>query len=152
MFEKLVNEKLMMLQPCSKELGYKLTQLGGNIVAISLDPLSDRFIREGTVYNQQPILNKMKEGMCHVNIWELYKKHSDYTIHTGYVLVQNVWYRHSWLIDHEDNIVETTYPTNDVSMYFGIWVSPEEFLDLLLRMGLIHMQYQYGLNIMFGWQ
>ncbi len=145
MYEEYIDQQLKILQPCSYDLGYKLTQIGGKRVGLSLDPLNERILHEGNVYNQKPILIQMKDGFCHRNVWDIYQRHLDFTIHSGYVLYQNsVWTRHSFLIDNKDRIIETTYPLEKVSIYYGVQVTPKEFLDVLLRMGLIHLEYKYG--------
>ena len=140
MYEEYVANRLNELQPCSKKLGTILCQLGGNRVSISLDPLSERLIKEGVVYKQQPVYAKMRDLMCHANVWEFYVKQPNSTIHSGYVLQKDTWYRHSWLINHNNNIIETVYNLKDVSLYYGIQLKPKEFLDLLMRIGLVHLE------------
>jgi len=61
--------------------------------------------------DENVILKKMKTSLCHDNSKKLLCKRKIKEMHTGYALSSDRrWRYHSWGIDSEDRIVETTVP------------------------------------------
>ena len=59
--------------------------------------------------NDDIIVNVMEEYECHSNSKKLMKQGKIKQLHIGYALSTNgLWYQHSWGIDFDNKIVETT--------------------------------------------
>lgn len=100
---------------------------------------SEIILKEGQLIDYKNII--FKQGVplrCHDNVLEIVQKTSagllvrlfslsEYKPVTGYALspVDNIWHRHSWLIDDSNNIIETTYKWDK---YFGVVLTQEQFL------------------------
>ncbi len=55
------------------------------------------------------IMNRMTTSACHQNSEELHIKNPNLTMYYGWALSDDArWRNHSWLIDEENNIIETT--------------------------------------------
>jgi hypothetical protein len=70
------------------------------------------------------ILKKGQRNRCHDNSAALWKKKpQSYLLVTGWALKQDVWRRHTWLLDKQGRVVETTVPQE---LYFGVILTDEE--------------------------
>lgn len=62
-----------------------------------------------TIIPDHLIMKKMSDSMCHDNCAELLHKGLCNAMVTGYALSPDgAWRHHSWCLDHECNIIETT--------------------------------------------
>ena len=62
-------------------------------------------------YDNDIIMNVMETSQCHENSRKLLKKGKIKYLHTGYALSDDsLWREHSWCVDFDNNIVETTEP------------------------------------------
>jgi hypothetical protein len=76
---------------------------------------------------------KGKAHDCHDNVCTLVKKDPTVQTATGYGLdkKEGVWYRHSWGVDKDNKIVETT-PGQPMAAYFGI-IQDQKYNDWLQK-------------------
>lgn len=59
--------------------------------------------------NSKYKINPMQNSHCHDNVEVLYKKEPKLKIYSGYALSEDrLWRHHSWCVDENDNIIETT--------------------------------------------
>jgi hypothetical protein len=104
----------------------KLLLIGGHTVTMpEIEEDLAKIIERGTA----PSINhlyvmKGRESQCHensANCWDANRDRS--SIMTGYALLDGMWVQHTWVLDKEKTIVETTTPRE---AYFGFELTPEE--------------------------
>jgi hypothetical protein len=139
-----IRRMLLELHPDIQNLVSKLIGMSGRYANIPYDLLNMRICNEGTVYTNQVKEYPMDAQQCHKNAWQTHNE-KGYSLHTGYVLgTDENWMRHSWCIDNGGYIIETTYCKETVN-YFGISLTPQEFLEFLLMTGQCHSKYCRGI-------
>ncbi len=81
---------------------------------------------------------RSKKGIvnqCHRNSSKLwFNNQSDYSIVTGYVCVADRWYEHTWLLDKDNHIVDTTLKNG--SAYYGVLLSRKEAKEFAANEGV----------------
>jgi len=139
-----IRTRMNELHPDLNHLVEKLVSYGGNTVNLPYDMMNKRIFDEGGTYWNDIIPYAMgSKELCHKNAWELHTQHG-WGLNTGYVLgTDNAWYRHSWAINKNFEIVETSYPEN-TKLYYGIALDEQEYLEMLLLMGQIHVTISVG--------
>jgi len=114
-----------LLEEHYEKINGQLNQIcpGTHIVAplnFHVDLTKNNFV-DCVIFNPDLInvkLYKMTEGYCHDNCDELFGRNLIKKIYTGYALsYDGKWRFHSWCIDHDDNLIETT---SERIMYFGV--------------------------------
>lgn len=64
------------------------------------------------------------KNKCHVNAGRLSMENPNWTMMSGYALAHDQWFIHSWLIDENEHIIETTcctYGEEDCYvLYYGV--------------------------------
>jgi hypothetical protein len=142
--DRYLRMRLEELHPDLHNLVSKLIGMGGRYCNIPFDSLNKRIFDEGTVYINQVKEFPMDAQQCHKNAWQLHTE-KGYSLHSGYVLgTDDNWYRHSWVIDRDNFIIETTYPKETVN-YFGISLTELNFLEFLIMTGQCHSKYCRGI-------
>lgn len=113
--------------------GDNISKLENKLLSISGDTFCapnheedlDKLISIGKSVNKKDIyVMKGRDSQCHENAarcWDANREQS--SIMTGYVLDDGVWRQHSWVLDSNGTIVETTFIRE---AYFGITLTPEE--------------------------
>lgn len=105
--------------PYLAELQEKLLSLGGHSVVLwggnNGPKTAQAILKHGQIYSVVGIVHKpMSPQNCHENVTQL---EDGYQIRTGYALsAESIWYPHSWALDIEGNVVETTLAAK---AYFG---------------------------------
>ncbi len=63
------------------------------------------------IVNNDLIFNQMRPCYCHNNVSKLFKKGLIKEFHSGFALMEDrEWRFHSWGVDFDDKIIETTLP------------------------------------------
>jgi hypothetical protein len=111
----------------TKALCARLLTIGGTRVAVqAADTWSSSFILQGgkLLAFSAIVLKKGRRNRCHDNSAALWKKKpQSYLLVTGWALNQDVWRRHTWLLDKRGRVIETTVPQE---LYFGVILTDEE--------------------------
>ncbi len=141
-----IRKRLNELHPDLSNLVSKLVGFGGNTVNIPYDSLNKRIFLEGVIYKNKAKPHAMNRELCHKNVFSLHTQHG-WSLHSGYVLGKNnAWYRHSWCLNDNNEIIETSYP-KATKLYYGIPLNEQEFLEMMLLMGQVHITIGTGLRI-----
>ncbi len=143
-----IRTRMNELHPDLNHLVEKLVGYGGNTVHLPYDLMNKKIFYEGMTYNMRSFPYPMDDN-CHRNAWNLHTQHN-YSLNTGYVLgTDESWYRHSWCINENQEIIETTYG-EDTKLYYGIPLMEQEYLEMLLQMGQLHISIGVGLFSIFS--
>jgi|HubBroStandDraft_2_1064218.scaffolds.fasta_scaffold118593_2 hypothetical protein len=116
----------------------KLLSVGG--AAVELLTLNDdgsllppdphtvaHLVADGRVLSTRGIRDAPGQPMdCHQNVVALAAS-GKHAIGTGYALGDGLWCSHSWCVNHENQIIETTGRRR---LYFGVVVSLQEFTEM----------------------
>jgi hypothetical protein len=136
-FNEIATEIVLNL-PYLAPLRDKLLSVGGE--AVELLTMNDdgnllppdphtvaRLVSDGHVLSTRGIRDAPGQPMdCHQNVVALATS-DKHAIGTGYALGDGLWCNHSWCVDHEDQIIETT---GRRMLYFGVVVSLREFTEM----------------------
>jgi len=97
-----------------RELCERLLTLGGSKVAVRFDEMHHcgTVLHHGQLASTNELVMRRGElNYCHDNSASLWEARPDeYRLTTGYALSGGCWRRHTWLLDSEGRIVETTHP------------------------------------------
>ena len=110
-----------------KTLQKILLDIGGKNARIEIDEpdFYNLFTRGLLIDRPSDIIIEGEMCQCHKNsvfLWETAKRR--YRIMTGYALsAAGTWHQHSWVLDSDDSIIETTIKREK---YFGYILSPLE--------------------------
>jgi hypothetical protein len=104
-----------------------LLEIDGNQVAILEAEMGSSlfFLNRGKLLSVPGIVQKRRRrNYCHHNCVDMWmaKPHL-YRLVTGWALNQDVWRRHSWLLDNQDRVVENTVPRE---RYFGVILTEQQ--------------------------
>lgn len=121
--------KLGCMKTAIEKLNGRLLQIGGNKVReefyVSREEIGI-IVKFGRRFESTNVkLRRGRPMRCHDNSLKLWARNrNEYTLVTGYGMCvdDQTWYRHSWLIDVDGSIVETTKPRD---VYFGAVYSPQ---------------------------
>lgn len=126
--QKSMNESLSDPTETLKE---KLLSIDGNDVKLGLDSEEElqRMVKDGTLFGKKIIRIKGERGRCHKNVADRYRRigRDKFRIASGYALSDGVWYQHSWGLDRDENVIETT--GNEYDEYYGYILNEEESDD-----------------------
>ena len=121
-------------QPLFEELREKLLSIGGeDVLSYSDEPgtmewnwqdYSLQYLLSKGIHRQPNTVEftEMPLGKCHTNSSRLYLKGYG-KIETGWALTFGVWQKHSWVLNIQKRILETTIPATD---YFGYTLKSKE--------------------------
>lgn len=117
----------------------RLLQYGGELVVPPLHPESDldellHGAREVTVGSR---LAEGDANACHANAARVWIDGSVPAIGTGYALTQDLWRQHSWGIDAEGMVVETTVPRE---RYVGLTLGETECVAFAVNNNAAHLK------------
>ena len=88
----------------------------------------DIFIQKGGLYKGEIKLKTMEANKCHDNssiLWIMFNDY--YQIVTGFCLDEGMWRRHTWVVDKNNILIETTHQREK---YFGVEVKNDEYAYL----------------------
>jgi hypothetical protein len=109
----------------------KLLSIGGESVKLGLDSSEelDLMINSGQIFTNPTMVGVGNFGDCHKRVADLYRKHKSkgFKIVSGYALVNDVWYQHSWGLSGSDSVIETT--SNKYDIYYGYILSSDDSED-----------------------
>jgi hypothetical protein len=112
------------ISPAVQNLCVHLLELAGMRACVPFtDARPSDFIRsQGRLVTPKSIrLEQGHQSECHANCAALWPSIKDrYRLMTGYGLSGNMWRRHTWLADDENEVIETTIPRD---LYFGVALS-----------------------------
>ena len=116
-------DNAQVLELCAALLSY-----GGEAVVVLFEEenANELFARHGEIVNFKSLKFKIgEERQCHENSAKLWKSNEDkFCLMTGYGLSDDgLWRRHSWVIDDEADVVETTL---ERTLYFGIRLNRDQ--------------------------
>ena len=98
----------------------------GGVAAVppmSPDPMLKIFIAEGFLQDPRSVVVVVGDpSRCHQNAAALWRSRKALSIGTGYGLTGDLWREHSWGVDSESRLIETTEVRDQ---YFGIVISGE---------------------------
>lgn len=113
------------------DLKTKLLSYGGKSVKLGLDSDDEinRMINDGILFDVDIVLLHGQKSQCHRNVADKYKKlsSSGFKIVSGYALYDDEWVQHSWGLNKNGDILETT--GNEYQLYYGYILTDEESDD-----------------------
>jgi hypothetical protein len=121
--------------PFARDLAKRLLGVAGTRVAVQPGDLHECALvtAHGTLLTVPGVVRKPgARNECHANCARLWRKCTGrYRLGVGWVLDNDCWRCHTWLVDHAGRVVETTLPRGK---YFGVVLNPkesEEFVELI---------------------
>lgn len=129
-----------------RQLESVLLGYGGRHLVCLPDAQMQRLIDEGIVMRGRALMRRGKPSSCHENVaWMWGNNHRDYRIATGYALSDDgLWRQHSWLINSDGRIVETTEKR---VLYYGYMLS----IDEAARFAFSNLPRQRADEVMARW-
>jgi hypothetical protein len=111
----------------TRDLCARLLALGGTRVAVQFADagVCGLILRDGQLTRPEDLTELPGEfHRCHTNSASAWEAAPDrFRIQTGFGLCGGIWRRHTWLLDLEGRVVETTVPQE---LYFGAVLDAEQ--------------------------
>jgi len=129
--------KHILKETIEETLKDKLLSIGGKEVFFGRDTDEEikRMLEDGKLFQNQVVKIKGFPNQCHFNTAtaydmsrkDKYKHLDDFKIVSGYALDDDIWVSHSWGLNQQNKLVETTPAI--FKKYYGYILDPKESQD-----------------------
>ena len=110
----------------------KLLNIGGNNVILGRDTENEirRMIDDGRLFDDDIVYLPGQNSRCHANVADRSKRTKGFNIVSGYALINDTWFCHSWGYNkYKKCIFETT--SNKYIKYYGYELNKVETLEFI---------------------
>lgn len=130
----MIKLKHILKETIEETLKDKLLSIGGKEVSFGRDTDEEikRMLEDGKLFQNQVVKIKGFANQCHFNTAtaydmsrkDKYKHLDDFKIVSGYALDDDIWISHSWGLNQQNKLVETT--PEIFKKYYGYILDPKE--------------------------